>query len=209
MTCRVLGICRSGLLEVVRRAPSARQAAGQALTATIAQIHHGSRATYGALRVRAELCLGLGVPCGQSGCHSDAHRRAGRGVSAAQTLRPAAAGRPRTRTSSGAGQPPPALTGSGAPSRSTPPRRLRLSFRASSTRSTAPANRPRMATYRSDEPVSRGKLSSFWRSGAQCPRRLSSECGSNGSCGRSVGRPPRSRRSTTAEAGSIRRAQVH
>jgi transposase InsO family protein len=65
LTCRVLQISRSGLYEAVRRPPSARQVADQTLTATIAAIHHGSRATYGAPRVHAELRLGLGVACGR------------------------------------------------------------------------------------------------------------------------------------------------
>ncbi|NTW42325.1 MAG: transposase, partial [Cellulomonadaceae bacterium] len=38
----------------------------EALTATIVAIHHGSRATYGAPRVHAELRLGLGVACGRT-----------------------------------------------------------------------------------------------------------------------------------------------
>src|SRR3954453_5883925 len=65
LTCRVLGISRSGLYEAVHRPPSARQVADQALTATIVAIHQGSRATYGAPRVHAELRLGQGVACGR------------------------------------------------------------------------------------------------------------------------------------------------
>ncbi len=65
LTCRVLGISRSGLYEALGRAPSARQVADQGLTATIVAIHHGSRATYGAPRIHAELRLGLGVACGR------------------------------------------------------------------------------------------------------------------------------------------------
>lgn len=45
LTCRVLGISRSGLYEAIGRAPSARQVADQALAATIAAIYQGSRAT--------------------------------------------------------------------------------------------------------------------------------------------------------------------
>jgi putative transposase len=66
LTCRVLGISRSGLYDAVGRAPSARAIGDRALTATIVAIHHGSRATYGARRVHAELRLGLGVACGTS-----------------------------------------------------------------------------------------------------------------------------------------------
>lgn len=65
LTCRVLRISRSGLYEALGRAPSARHVADQALTATIVAIHHGSRATYGAPRVHAELRLGLGIACGR------------------------------------------------------------------------------------------------------------------------------------------------
>ncbi len=55
LTCRVLGISRSGLYEAAGRAPSARQVADQALTATIVAIHHGSRATYGAIAMKNAL----------------------------------------------------------------------------------------------------------------------------------------------------------
>ncbi|WP_374109494.1 IS3 family transposase [Actinotalea sp. K2] len=65
LTCRVLGISRSGPYEARGRAPSARQVADQALISTIVAIHQGSRATYGAPRVHAELRLGLGVACGR------------------------------------------------------------------------------------------------------------------------------------------------
>lgn len=65
LTCRVLGISRSGLYDAVRRPPSAREVADRALVATITAIHEGSRATYGAPRVHAELRLGLGIACGR------------------------------------------------------------------------------------------------------------------------------------------------
>lgn len=65
VTCRVLGISRSGFYEAASRAPSRRATADEALTATITSIHHASRATYGAPRVHAELRLGLGVRCGR------------------------------------------------------------------------------------------------------------------------------------------------
>ncbi|ASR53910.1 IS3 family transposase [Cellulomonas sp. PSBB021] len=88
LTCRVLGISRSGLYDAIRRPPSARAVADQALTATIVAIHHGSRATYGAPRVHAELRLGLGVSCGRkrvarlmraAGLAGVCHRRKRRG----------------------------------------------------------------------------------------------------------------------------------
>ena len=55
--CRVLGVSRSGFHAWERRAPSARVVADQALTERIAEIHAGSRKTYGSPRVHAELRL--------------------------------------------------------------------------------------------------------------------------------------------------------
>ncbi|MFE6229481.1 IS3 family transposase [Cellulosimicrobium sp. NPDC057862] len=65
VTCRVLGISRSGFYEADQRAPSARAVCDEALAATITRIHQASRATYGAPRVHAELRLGLGIRCGR------------------------------------------------------------------------------------------------------------------------------------------------
>jgi putative transposase len=65
VTCRALGISRSGFYEADGRAPSARTVADEALVATITQVHHASPATYDAPRVHAELRLGLGVWCGR------------------------------------------------------------------------------------------------------------------------------------------------
>ncbi len=69
LTCRVLGISRSGLYEAASRAPSARAVADQALSATIVEIHHGSRATYGAPRVHADCGSGSGSPAAANGSH--------------------------------------------------------------------------------------------------------------------------------------------
>jgi putative transposase len=55
--CRVLEVSRSGFHAWERRAPSARALADQALTERIAEIHAGSRKTYGSPRVHAELRL--------------------------------------------------------------------------------------------------------------------------------------------------------
>ncbi|MER7074214.1 IS3 family transposase [Terrabacter sp. NPDC000476] len=65
VTCRVLGVSRSGYYEWLGRPPSARAAADAALTQTIVEVHASSRATYGAPRVHAELRLGLGITCGR------------------------------------------------------------------------------------------------------------------------------------------------
>ena len=61
--CRVLGVARSGYYAWARRGVSARAQADEELAAQIAQIHEGSRRTYGAPRVHAVL-RGRGVRCG-------------------------------------------------------------------------------------------------------------------------------------------------
>lgn len=59
----VLGISRSGSDEALTRQVSPCRVIDDALTATMVLIHAQSRGTYGAPRVPAELCLGLGVRC--------------------------------------------------------------------------------------------------------------------------------------------------
>ena len=61
--CRVLQVARSGYYAWARRGVSARARADEALIAQIAQIHVGSRRTYGAPRVHAAL-RASGVRCG-------------------------------------------------------------------------------------------------------------------------------------------------
>ena len=63
LLCRLLGVARSGYYAWARRGGSARARADEELTAQIAQIHQGSRRTYGAPRVHAAL-QGCGVRCG-------------------------------------------------------------------------------------------------------------------------------------------------
>jgi putative transposase len=53
--CRVLGVSPSGYWAWHKRPPSARAIADVDLTATIREIHRGSRGTYGIPRVHAEL----------------------------------------------------------------------------------------------------------------------------------------------------------
>lgn len=65
VACRVLGVSCSGFYEWRGRGPSARQLADEQLTATISEIHHRSRGSYGAPRVHAELRLGMGLRCGR------------------------------------------------------------------------------------------------------------------------------------------------
>jgi hypothetical protein len=64
-TCRVLGVSRSGFYDWATRPPSNRALADAALWATIAEIHLGSRRSYGAPRVHAELGLAREVRCGR------------------------------------------------------------------------------------------------------------------------------------------------
>jgi putative transposase len=63
VTCRALGVSRSGYYDWLGRPPSARADTDAVLTAAIVQVHEASRATYGAPRVHAELQLGLGIRC--------------------------------------------------------------------------------------------------------------------------------------------------
>ena len=63
--CRVLGVSRSGFYGWRSRPPSARAEADAALTKTIRRVHAGSRGTYGAPRVHAELAEEHGVRCGR------------------------------------------------------------------------------------------------------------------------------------------------
>jgi putative transposase len=55
LACRVLGVSRSGFHAWERRPPSDRGLADAWLCEQIADIHAGSRGTYGAPRVHAEL----------------------------------------------------------------------------------------------------------------------------------------------------------
>lgn len=65
VACRVLKVSRAGYYEWRGRSPSAREVADDQLVATISQVHHDSRGTYGSPRVHAELRLGLGLVCGR------------------------------------------------------------------------------------------------------------------------------------------------
>jgi putative transposase len=57
VTCRILGLSRSGYYEWRDRPPSAREIADAELATVITRIHYESRGTYGAPRVHAELRL--------------------------------------------------------------------------------------------------------------------------------------------------------
>ena len=62
--CRVLGVSASGYYARLTRPPAARARADAELSARIAAIHQGSRATYGAPRIHAELAAeGIHVGC--------------------------------------------------------------------------------------------------------------------------------------------------
>jgi transposase InsO family protein len=88
VTCRCLGVSRSGYYDWRNRGPSARHVADQELMATITEIHTMSRHSKGAPRVHAELRLGMGVRCGRkpvarlmrvAGVAGICHRRKRRG----------------------------------------------------------------------------------------------------------------------------------
>jgi len=64
LSCRLLGVSRSGYYAWRGRAPSARARADGALTHEIRRIHAESRETYGGPRVHAELCF-AGVRVGR------------------------------------------------------------------------------------------------------------------------------------------------
>ena len=63
--CRVLRVSSSGYYAWRSRAASTRALSDAILTEVITDIHIGSRRTYGAPRVHAELRLGHGIACGQ------------------------------------------------------------------------------------------------------------------------------------------------
>jgi putative transposase len=63
--CTRLGVSTSGYYAWRTRPPSRRSRADAALGATIAAVHAGSRGTYGAPRVQAELAEAHGVRCGR------------------------------------------------------------------------------------------------------------------------------------------------
>ncbi|WP_460843871.1 IS3 family transposase, partial [Nocardioides marmoraquaticus] len=59
MTCRILGVSRSGYYEWATRGPSKRDVADAYLLDTIIKVHAAARSTYGVRRVHAELVLGM------------------------------------------------------------------------------------------------------------------------------------------------------
>lgn len=61
MSCRLLGVSRSGYYEWKDRPLSAREQDNELLLKQIKQVHADSRGSYGSPRVHAELTLGLGL----------------------------------------------------------------------------------------------------------------------------------------------------
>jgi putative transposase len=61
VSCRLLGVSRSGYYEWNNRPPSARDEENELLLKHIKKIHADSRGSYGSPRVHAELTLGLGM----------------------------------------------------------------------------------------------------------------------------------------------------
>jgi len=88
VTCRVLGVSRSGYYQWRDRPLSERDVNDAWLTNTILAVHTDSRCSYGAPRIHAELRLGLRLRCGrkrvarlmrQVGIAGISHRRKRRG----------------------------------------------------------------------------------------------------------------------------------
>jgi HTH-like domain len=65
LLCRVLGVSRASFYAWCQRGPCARARADQQLLEQITRIHRGSRGTYGAPRVHAELRDDYGVRVGR------------------------------------------------------------------------------------------------------------------------------------------------
>lgn len=65
LLCRALRVSRAGFYAWRSRPPSCRSRADAELTTTIRGVHAGSRGTYGAPRVQAELVDTHGVRCGR------------------------------------------------------------------------------------------------------------------------------------------------
>jgi putative transposase len=61
VSCRILGVSRSGYYEWKDRPVSAREQENELLVKQIEQVHADSRGSYGSPRVHAELTLGLGL----------------------------------------------------------------------------------------------------------------------------------------------------
>jgi putative transposase len=61
VSCRLLGVSRSGYYEWKDRPPSVRDQENKLLLKQIRQVHTDSRGSYGSPRVHAELTLGLGL----------------------------------------------------------------------------------------------------------------------------------------------------
>ena len=58
VACRVLEVSTSTYYEALKREPSQRELDDRRLTRLIVEVHRGSRGTYGAPRVHAELRMG-------------------------------------------------------------------------------------------------------------------------------------------------------
>lgn len=64
VTCRVVGVSRSGFYDWLGRAPSARSVTDAQLLELVQWSHERSRGTYGAPRVHADLTMERRVRCG-------------------------------------------------------------------------------------------------------------------------------------------------
>ena len=79
--CGVVGVSVSGYYGWLGRPPSARSIRHAWLSDVIAVVHAGSRQTYGAVRVHAELTLGRGIAVGRQTVETLMRRSGLRGIS--------------------------------------------------------------------------------------------------------------------------------
>ena len=80
--CRLLGVSTSGYYAWQQRGTSARAKTDQGLLVMVQAIHTGSRGTYGAPRIHAELAAEGGLCGAQASCPLDALSGPSRGKSA-------------------------------------------------------------------------------------------------------------------------------
>ena len=86
--CRVLDVSESTFYADRKRVPSSRAIRHAWLTDLIVQVHAGSRGTYGARRVHAELTIGYGVSVGHNAVTMLMHRADLKGLPGSRRRRP-------------------------------------------------------------------------------------------------------------------------
>ena len=87
VACRLLGVSVSGYYSWLSCSPAARSIRHGQLSGIIAEIHAGSRQTYGAKRIHAELTLGRGIAVCRQTVETLMRRGGLRGISGRPTYR--------------------------------------------------------------------------------------------------------------------------